>query len=268
MAGKALTDADLVDRRGSVPYLDPYLLTSAKNVYPDKTWDFVLGRNTAVNNVRLDIWEGPTATYVFPAVAQQMRVLSSSANDTSAGTGMQKVIIHYLDANYAVQSEIVTLNGVTPVNTVATNILRINGLHAYTVGSGGTSAGNISLQNTAGTVTYGYIVAGFNRAHQAIYTIPAGCTGYVQHWQASSGSASGAHFTEFYLRATCHEGILTPGVFLSLDTCGTLNNGMVMSFPTPIRIPATADVKVMALSDAANANAICNTGVMGWYETN
>lgn len=249
-----------------VPVLQQDLILNANNYYPNRTWDFILGRNTLVNNTRVDLWEGPTPVYVFPTTPQQMRVVSTSASDTALGTGMQVVDIHYLDANYNVQSELVTLNGVTPVLTVATNILRINGFHATRVGTTGASVGNISLQNTTGTVTYGFILAGFNRAHQAIFTVPAGKTGYIQHWQYSSGTATGSHFTEFYIRSTSHIGVLYTGTFLSVDTAGTLNNGASSTYPTPIRIPATADVKVSALSDSAASNAICNTAVMGWFE--
>ena len=248
-----------------VPFLQQDLI-NYDGAYPSKGFDFVLGSNSSVNNVRVDLWEGPTGTYVFPpAGGIQMRVVSTSANDTLAGTGAQVVHIHYLDNTYAMQEVQINLNGTTPVNTIPTNILRINGFHVIQAGTGGTSAGNISLQNTAGTVTYGYIVAGFNSAQQAIYTIPAGKTGYVSHWQCSSGTSTGNHFTRFYLRTTSHLGSAWP-VFLSADSYGTQNNGGVISFPIPFKIPATCDVKVSAISDAGGANAICQAVVMGWFE--
>lgn len=75
-----------------------------------------------------------------------MRFVSSSANDTLAGTGIQKIHIHYLDSNYVSHEEIVNMNGTTPANTVATDIFRINSMHATQVGSLEVSAGNISLQ--------------------------------------------------------------------------------------------------------------------------
>ena len=59
-----------------------------------------------------------------------MKLASTSANDTAAGTGIRKVRIHYLDADHVPHEEVVTLNGLTAVNTVATDIYRINRLHA------------------------------------------------------------------------------------------------------------------------------------------
>lgn len=235
--------------------------------YPNKFFDLAAGRRDVVNNVRTDIWGGPTTTYVFPpAGGIQMSLVSTSANDTLAGTGAQKAHIHYLDNLYVPHEEIISLNGTTPVNTVATNILRINAMHVSQVGTGGVSAGNISITSVGGATTYGFIQANYNTARQAIYTVPAGKTGYISHWQASSGTASGSHFTEFSLQTTSHYGVIWTGVFLVSDSIGTLNNGAVMTFPTPIEVPATADVKVNAISDSGAANAICNCVVMGWYE--
>lgn len=254
-----------------VPLLQQDLIGNARNYYTTKSRGFTFGRCPDVDNVLVDLWEGglsaygPSNTYVFPAAAQQMTVVSTSANDTLAGTGMQKLMIHYLDNSYAAKTEIVSLNGIAPVNTVATNILRINGVHATQVGTGGISAGNIAITNTAQTITYALISAGRNTARQAIYTVPAGVTGYIDHWQASSGS-SGNHFCQITLRATTHDNVLYPGVFLIQDEVGTENNGQPIEFPIPIPIPATADVKLSAISDSAAANVIALGAIMGWFE--
>lgn len=252
--------------QGQKPILQQDLIGNKQNYYPDRIFGQILGRAIGtVQNTLQDLWEGPTAQYVFPTVAQQMHVVSTSANDAAAGTGIRTVYIHYLDTNYNEQTEIVTLNGVTPVNTVATNILRINGMHAGSVGSGGTAAGNISLTNTGGTVTYGIITTGFNTAHQAIFTIPAGYTGYASHFQASSGS-TGTHFCQVGFRATCHAGVLLPGVFLSQDVISGQNTGYATNYPTPIVIPAMTDIKISAVADAVNANVTAVGALMGWYE--
>lgn len=247
------------------PLLQQDLIGSANGYYPGRIRDRIIGRHTNINNVRVDLWEGPTGIYVFPQAAQQMAVVSTSANDAAAGTGMQQVMIHYLDHLYAEKSETVTLNGVTPVLTVATDILRINGMHAMAFGTGGTSAGNISLTNAGGTVTYGFISAGYNVARQAIYTIPAGRTGYISMWQSSSGS-TGNHVCQATLRATCHDGILVPGVFMAQDEMQSQNGGDTVPVLIPIPIPGTADVKISAISDAANAGVTCSGMVMGWHE--
>jgi len=74
-------------------------------------------------------------------------VLSSSVLDTSAGTGARTINVMGLDANYVLQSEIVTLNGVTPVNTVNT-FIRVHSASIQTAGSGGVNAGTITVRQT------------------------------------------------------------------------------------------------------------------------
>jgi len=249
------------------PFLQQDLIGNENYPQQGRVRGFTFGRNTNVDNVKVDLWEGPTPTYVFPAVAQQMNISSTSALDTNGGTGLNRVYIHYLDANYAVQYEIVTLNGVTPVNTVATNILRINGLHAVTpAGALDGAAGAISLKGNTSGLTYGFISIGDNTARQAIYTVPAGLTGYISVWTSSSGSV-GAHFCQSSLVATTHDGLLWPGVFLVQDEIGTQNGGDSHVFPSPIPIPAMADVKLRAISDGATANVTAIGAIMGWLET-
>lgn len=255
----------IVINNSRLPVLQQDLIGNARGYYPDKVRGFVFGRAPIVNNTRVDLWEGPTATYVFPTVAQRMQVVSTSASDAAAGTGMQKVHIHYLDAAYNVQSEQVTLNGLTPVQTVATNVLRINGFHAIQLGTGGAAAGVVSLQAVGGATTYAVISAGFDSCRQAVYTVPAGVTGYISHWQASSGS-SGNHFCQLSLRATSHDGVLWPGVFLVQDEQGSQNGGDHFTLPIPIPIPATTDVKITAVSDNPAANVIALGSIMGWFD--
>jgi len=218
--------------------------------------DSFFGKRTAtVNNTVADLWDGPTEKYVFPATAQAMRVVSSSATDTSAGIGCQQLVIHYLDAAYAQKTEIVTMNGTTPVTTTATNILRINSAHAYAVGTNGVPTGNISVTNAAASVTYAYVLAGFNVSRQAVYTIPAGFDGYLTQWACSSGSAAGGKFTQITLRATTHDGVSLPGVFVIIDEVGTDDSGLVIPFVTHHHLPEMTDIKISAVSDAANAAA-------------
>lgn len=247
------------------PSLQQDLIGNLNTPSPGRARGFTAGRALVVNNAYVDLWGGLTPQYVFPVVPQQMAIASSSGSDSASGTGIQQVLIHYLDANYNTQTEIVTTSGVTPVLTGALNILRINGIHAYRVGSSGAAAGNISLSNIGQTVTYGFIGALETGSQQAIYTVPAGMTGYINHWQSSSGS-SGAHFCEVELQATCHDGVFLQGIFIMQDAMGSQNNGQSVTFPTPIPIPERSDVRLRAISDAVNANVRAIGAIMGWFE--
>lgn len=250
------------------PALQQDLIGSARNYYPTRYPDRVLGMRTNINNTRIDLWEGPTATYNFPAAGIQMYVKSDSVNDTANGTGARTVHVHMLDGNWnevTVASTTVSMNGNTPVAIGPTNALRVDAFHAASFGNLGTCAGNISLTDVTGNITYGYISAGENFARQAIYSVPSGYNGYISGWRASSGSA-GNHVCRITLRATSHNGILYPSAFLAIDEILTQNGGDSFIFPQPVWIPPMVDVKLSAIADASNAGCTAGGMIMGWTE--
>lgn len=81
------------DVANPVPYFQQDLVGNAKNFYPDKARGFVFGKRSAVGNTKVDLWEGPTAQYVFPTAPMQMQVTSDSAADAAAGTGVRRIHI-------------------------------------------------------------------------------------------------------------------------------------------------------------------------------
>ncbi|GAG03191.1 unnamed protein product, partial [marine sediment metagenome] len=144
------------------------------------------GRKDSISATVLDdVTQVPSTTVIPSPGGIQLEVVSSSGDDVSVGdgTGVQQVDIHYLDTDGAEQTEIVIMAGATPVNTVATDIDFVQWMHSSVVGTGGVAAGNISLRNTAGTVTYEYIAAGGNQSLSARVKVPAGKTGYIMGWQ-------------------------------------------------------------------------------------
>ena len=103
----------------------------------------------------------------------QRSVKSSSANDTSAGSGAKAVRIVYLDSNYVKKSEIITMNGTTAVPTVATDIRFIE---SFDVVQGAAAAGAIELwtaTNGTGTAICGIGTATTN-AFLCHHYVPAG----------------------------------------------------------------------------------------------
>src|SRR5574339_412237 len=74
-------------------------------------------------------------TYTEPGSAAQRSVSSSNANDTSAGTGTRTLRITYYDNDMnGPYTEDITMNGTTPVNTVASDIRFIERIESLTVG--------------------------------------------------------------------------------------------------------------------------------------
>lgn len=266
---KGGTDATVIGNIGDELKVvaEPYSYQIAGNAIAGHSPVHILGYSTGVGATRVDIWESAAAsTYVFPATPIQMQVVSSSASDAAAGTGIRTVDIEYLDTSYNMQTERVTLNGVTVVNTVATNILRVNNFHAMSVGSTGASVGNIQLQSVGGAVVYSRITAGSNFARQAIYTVPLGKRLFMSGVVFSTTTAAAGHSQTMTIRTTSTSSDeLTPGLFMYRHIALIDNNSLVKDFTFPITIPATADVKATCQSDGANA-AICVASIEGWIE--
>jgi len=100
--------------------------------------------------------------------AQTIYCISTSASDTAALT------IQGLDANYEEQTETVTLTGTSAVTTTNTFI------RVFRMTYDATNVGDITARVTSGTGTVvAKIDAGYAQSLMAVYTIPAGYTGYL-----------------------------------------------------------------------------------------
>ena len=212
----------------------------------------MLGKCVTITTVLRTLWDGPTALYVPPATPIQMQIVSTDAADTAAGTGIHKVQIDYLDTNYIQKSEILTLNGVTAVNTTATNILRVNDMYAIEVGTGRVGAGTISLQAVGGAVTYSLLSIGRNRARTGIYTVPAGYQFNIDLWERSSASTSSI-YALMSLLATANNGILYPSALIPIDEQILVNSNGVVNYLNPLIFPAKTDISLAVVGSSATA---------------
>lgn len=142
-----------------------------------------LGEKSSISTTNLEIIGEYSAEPSEPA---GVRVLSSSSDDTAAGSGVQKVKLTYLDANWVVKSEVITLNGTTPVLSAATDILHIEAFEAIAVGSLGAAQGNIDLEHASGTEIYARVNTGQNKWLIARTHVPAGKKLIVTSWHGAS----------------------------------------------------------------------------------
>lgn len=108
-----------------------------------------------------------------------MKVVSTNANDTLTGTGVQKVRITYLDSNFNQFTEDINLNGTIAVNTIATNIKHLESFDAIQVGSGGSAAGTIDLADLTDSTLYARIDAGNNQFFSCVHHVKTGKTAFV-----------------------------------------------------------------------------------------
>jgi hypothetical protein len=201
-------------------------------------------------------WEmiTPIGDLSFPATALQMTVSSSSASDTAAGTGARTVLISGLDANYAVITETVTLNGQTAVTTT-NSFLRINNMLVTTAGTGLANAGIIYIGSGAVTsgvpaVIYNVIAVGYNNATSSQYTIPAGYTGYLVIARISLAQDTGSSLITARTRFVGTNGIPITGPLIVAN-----NNISTQPFPYPLSIAEKTRIQGEAIGGAANNEA-------------
>lgn len=219
----------------------------------------VFGFNPDVDTTQVSVWPLPSLI-TFPSSALQMTVSSSSANDTSAGTGARTIVVQGLDADYNEVSETVTMNGQTAV-TMTAALIRVNYAYVVTAGSGNSAAGNIYIGT--GTVTsgvpatvYDIIKLDYNNTTTGSYTVPAGYTAYVSQGLFSTGQASGSTQVEGRL--------LTRGTNNIRMTAAitTLNNGVAnYVFEYPLAVPEKTTIEATAIG-SANNNAVSSMFIL------
>jgi hypothetical protein len=238
-----------VSRQGAY---EPFELQVARGQIQAHSLVTIAGYNSDVDTS----WEmiTPVGNLSYPAAALQMTVSSADADDTSAGTGARTVLITGLDANYAVISETVTMNGQTAVTTT-NSFLRINAMLVTTAGTSLANEGIIYIGT--GTVTsgvpatiYNVIAAGFNNATSSQYTVPAGYTGYLV--VARIGLAQDAGTTLITARTRF---VGTNGIALTGPVIVTNNGISTIDFPYPIAIAEKTRIQGEAIGGAADNEA-------------
>jgi len=211
------------------------------------------------------IW--PDGVFNLPAPAGvQMSIVSTSTADDGApaGTGIQTMDIHYLDANLNPMIETIIMNGITPVLTVATNIRFIECMHIVTVGTAKSAAGVITASN--GGVIYSQIDVGSRRCASTARMVPAGKKLFVSG--ASGGSISGTAAAGAIIKISSsyfdgHD--LTPfGAYMPFGSISMQDMSVAYNFPIPAGpFPAGAVVLMEVTVDKA---ATITGNWFGWLE--
>lgn len=239
-----------ITRQGT---FEPFELQVARGQIQGHRNVTVFGFNPDVDTTQVSVWPLPSLI-TFPSSAIQMTVSSSSANDTSAGTGARTIVVQGLDADYNEVTETVTLNGQTAV-TMTASLLRVNYAYVATAGSANSAAGDIYIGTglvTAGVpaTVYDIIKLDYNNTTTGSYTVPAGYTAYMSQGLFSTGQATGSTKVEGRL--------LTRGTNNIRMTAAitTINNGVAnYVFEYPLAIPEKTTVEATAIG-GANNNAV------------
>lgn len=196
-------------------------------------------------------------TYTEPSAGAQRSMASANANDTSAGTGARTVRITYYTLSAGTVAgpfeETITLNGTTPVNTVATDICYIEKMEVMTVGSGNVNAGIITLYASTGGGggTVWTIATGANRTQGAHHYVISGETCFVTTF---SGGIKGADTSGFILRAKNPTNTNATEIQISdLLRAPSSGNTPIRTYGTPIQIIGPSRITAFAVPDSTSS---------------
>ena len=193
----------------------------------------------------------------------QMNISSTSVNDASAGTGIRTVKIHYLDTLLNEQNEVVTMNGTSAVNTVATDIKFVNSMHIMSGGTSKDADGVISLKN--GAVTYAQILTNKRRCSSSVRRVPKGKRLMITslYGASSSGTATTSAIVRLVTTGVndddfTSDSITFPHAGIAIqDTSATMS--LIMPFPVE-------EGQVVGLEVTTDKSAMVDAGFMGWIE--
>lgn len=219
------------------------------------SWHYPLhkfGFNPDIDDAVETVW-AQGGLYSYLAAATQLSISSSSTADTSAGTGARTVTLSGLDANYAEISETVTLNGQTAVTTT-NSYLRVFRMVVRSAGSGGQNAGVIYAGT--GTVTvgvpankYATIAIGDNQTLMALWTVPAGHTGYLMQTDVTVATTQNNKYCTVSLVARPFG-----EVFQVKDRFVKAESQTTLEYPIPLKFEEKTDIEYRAVGDSAGAD--------------
>jgi hypothetical protein len=215
------------------------------------------GRNSDVSAAAdEDIWEGG-GDYVWPTTAERLSLVSTSDQDAAGGTGCATVEVFGLDVNYDEISEVVALDGTTPVLTTLEYLRAPRGI-CRSPGSTSTTdenAGIITATQETSAIELFRITAGQGQTLLAVFTVPGTKTMLVNRFYATVGrQAASALSAELITRPNgeCFQ------IKRSANANTQGSTSAEENLDPPLAIPSKADVKVRA--GVSGNNIVVNGG--------
>jgi len=239
-----------------------FLLEASRGNITDVTTEAKFGRNIEIDSgTTADVWDGGNSgdvslIWLAPTAARIHTIASTSASDTTGGTGANSIKIYYLpDWDTAETTETVTgdLNAGIAMNNAAVMINRMEVIIQST--STTINAGIITATAaTDGTIT-AQIKIGAGQTQMAIYGLPSTKTAFLGRLYGNTNKAGGASgFVDMTLLANTAPDT-NPITFITKHTFGLTTDG-TSAFTIPYYvskiIAGPAIIKVQASSDSNN----------------
>lgn len=153
--------------------LDYHVELAKGNILGDEPFNLNIASTQIGSSAFTDIWS-EAASLIYETSATTWEVLSSDAADAVAGTGASKVKITTLDGSFNLQSQEVTLTGVTPVALTGTHLRPHDMEVVAPVGTDLSNKGKITLRAVVSVNIQDSIIAGISRSFSTHFTVPVG----------------------------------------------------------------------------------------------
>lgn len=149
---------------------------------------------------------GGQTTMNTPSSATTLYIVSTSAQDTTGGTGVDRLRIVYLDASGNEQTVVANLNGTTAVS-IGTGFSFIQWMESYhSVTANRLASGNLTISSTNGAATeattFEMIRENTNRSESFRYKVPRGKHAHCLDWHTGAIKQGASQTYEISLRAT------------------------------------------------------------------
>jgi hypothetical protein len=228
-------------------------LNIARGEVGDTSHIHKFGRNPNIGNAPETIWMyGGKYQYLAVGAASTLYAYSANPEDSAAGDGARTITILGLDNNFNEIEETVTVGGAA----TTLEFLRVYRAFVATAGSTNTNEGNVLISTASGgggtvladigTVGTG-TTFGLGQTQLALYTIPAGKTGYLITWNI--GVAPANNKATVLLKSRELNG---DGPFRTKDIVDLVGGNHHQNYSIPLRFPEKTDIEVVAAADTSS----------------
>jgi len=180
---------------------------------------------------------------LYPWTALDTPAVVNVERNNVADNG-KTVVVQGLDADFNSVEDTIVIDGADTLGTVLFH--RVN--RAFVTNGGTTNVGNIDIEaGAAGGTTVARITAGLGQTLMAVYTVPAGKTGYI--YQGTATAQADADGTGFMMVRYDGQTTFRVGHTFEVDGDG---GQYLYDFAFPIPVPEKSDIDIRITTRSNN----------------
>lgn len=193
-----------------------------------------------------DVWDlnGTIPDWTPPTQARIHDLYSSSASDTG-GTGAGTVTVYGLGTAYALQSEVVVMDGTALVPTANEYV----SIHRMTNDCAADNVGTVFAQAQTDATNTAAILPAKNQTGMAIFQVPADTQAVIKRYYVSVKRGTTVGAADVFLKVQPFGGAFQIKNERSIMLAG--DSAIDHDFPIPLVVPAKSTIKVVGQPTAS-----------------